>query len=150
MSTAQQTTAEVEIRAFVESWLNAYRSKDPDALVAHYIPNGRAFTLAPPLEYVNGDERQRAFTKEWFSGFEDSMEFSIRDLEIEIEGDLAYCLFFMQLAATPVGDQRFSFWYRITLGLRKVDGRWKISHEHESVPFHMDGRFRAAVELQPA
>ena len=26
---------------------------------------------------------------------------------------------------------------------------WRIAHAHTSVPFHMDGSFRAAVELQP-
>ena len=28
-------------------------------------------------------------------------------------------------------------------------GTWKIAHEHTSVPFYMDGSFRAAVDLEP-
>jgi hypothetical protein len=28
-------------------------------------------------------------------------------------------------------------------------GTWKIVHEHTSVPFHMDGSFRAATDLTP-
>jgi len=27
--------------------------------------------------------------------------------------------------------------------------RWLITHEHESVPFLMDGSFQAAIELKP-
>ena len=36
-----------------------------------------------------------------------------------------------------------------TLGLRKEDGAWVVTHEHESVPFDMDGSFRASIGLQP-
>ncbi|WP_446719495.1 hypothetical protein [Inquilinus sp. OTU3971] len=31
---------------------------------------------------------------------------------------------------------------------RAADG-WVIVHEHESVPFYMDGSLRAAVDLKP-
>ena len=27
--------------------------------------------------------------------------------------------------------------------------QWKIMHEHSSVPFYMDGSFKAAVDLKP-
>ncbi len=26
-------------------------------------------------------------------------------------------------------------WVRATLGCRRIDGRWLITHDHESVPF---------------
>jgi PhnB protein len=38
---------------------------------------------------------------------------------------------------------------RATVGLRKIDGKWSIVHEHLSVPFYMDGSYRAAVDLKP-
>ena len=40
-------------------------------------------------------------------------------------------------------------WFRSTLGFRKVGGEWKIVHEHESVPFLMDGSDKAALGLKP-
>jgi len=40
-------------------------------------------------------------------------------------------------------------WFRTTVVLKKVSGRWQIVHEHTSVPFYMDGSLRAAVDLQP-
>jgi ketosteroid isomerase-like protein len=39
----------------------------------------------------------------------------------------------------------FSMWFRITFGLRKTEGRWQITHSHESVPFNMDQTFKAAL-----
>jgi ketosteroid isomerase-like protein len=40
-------------------------------------------------------------------------------------------------------------WFRVTLGLRRIDGKWLVTHEHSSVPFYMDGSLRAAVDLNP-
>lgn len=54
------------------------------------------------------------------------------------------------MSATPKGTtDSFTLWYRVTIGLRRVDGRWLVVHEHESVPFLMDGSFAAAVDLKP-
>lgn len=33
--------------------------------------------------------------------------------------------------------------------LRNVDRKWQIVSDHTSVPFYMDGSYRAAVDLQP-
>jgi hypothetical protein len=38
---------------------------------------------------------------------------------------------------------------RATIGLQVIDGEWLIVHAHESVPFYMDGSFRAAIDLTP-
>ena len=40
-------------------------------------------------------------------------------------------------------------WMRSTLGFRKVSGAWKIAHGHSSLPFVMDGSYRAALDLKP-
>ena len=38
---------------------------------------------------------------------------------------------------------------RMTACYRKISGRWLITHEHVSVPFYMDGSYKAAVDLKP-
>jgi ketosteroid isomerase-like protein len=54
------------------------------------------------------------------------------------------------MTAIPKGaPSSFTMWYRVTLGLRRIDEQWLIVHEHTSVPFYMDGSFRAAVDLAP-
>jgi ketosteroid isomerase-like protein len=42
-----------------------------------------------------------------------------------------------------------NMWTRSTLGLRKIGDGWKITHEHNSAPFYMDGSGRPALDLQP-
>jgi PhnB protein len=50
---------------------------------------------------------------------------------------------------TKTDGEQVDLWFRATVGLRKIGGRWRITHEHESVPFYMDGSYRAAVDLKP-
>ena len=45
-------------------------------------------------------------------------------------------------------NESFSLWFRVR-GLRKTDGVWRVVHEHESVPFEMDGSFKASIGLKP-
>ena len=53
------------------------------------------------------------------------------------------------MSGRSVGGHEVELWYRQTLSFRKVDGAWKIAHEHSSVPFYMDGSFGAAIDLKP-
>ena len=41
-----------------------------------------------------------------------------------------------------------SMWLCVTLGLRKRDGPWQSTYEHESVPFCVDD-FRGHTDLEP-
>ena len=70
--------------------------------------------------------------------------------EVTIGGDVAFCHCLKKMSATPAcSTEPFALWYRSTAGLRRIDGEWLVVHEHTSTPFHMDGSFRAAVDLTP-
>ena len=86
----------------------------------------------------------------WFAGFDGPIEYEIRDVSVTAGEDVAFCHSLNRLSTTPRGmPQKFNLWFRATLCLRKVEGKWLISHEHNSTPFYMDGSLRAAVDLQP-
>jgi ketosteroid isomerase-like protein len=46
------------------------------------------------------------------------------------------------------GGEDQDLWFRTTMCLRKINARWRIVHDHSSVPFYMDGSYRAAVDLK--
>jgi ketosteroid isomerase-like protein len=148
MTTARSGTV-TEIQTTIDELVNAFRSRNANAIVAHYAPGGTWYSLDPPLTYAGGNEQHRHLVQEWLSGFEGPIEIKIRDLHVEASGDTAICHCLNQLSATQAGGESFAFWFRRTLGLRRIDGHWKITHDHQSVPFHMDGSFLAAVELTP-
>ena len=66
-----------------------------------------------------------------------------------MSGDTAYGFGLSHMTGTKTNGHEGDLWSRETLGFRKVGGAWKIAHEHSSVPFYMDGSFRAAVDLKP-
>jgi ketosteroid isomerase-like protein len=140
---------ESEIREVIEGKAATLRTGDVKALLAHYAPQVVEFSLAPPLRQPY-DAQDPAPVEGWIATFEAPPQRAVTQLEIVADGDVAYATSIDCLTGTPKGaTESFSLWYRVTLGLRKIDGRWLVTHEHESVPFEMDGSFRASVDLKP-
>jgi ketosteroid isomerase-like protein len=140
---------EVEIRKVVEGKAAALRTGDVKALLAYFADEVVEFSLAPPLRQPT-DAQDPAPTERWLATFETPPVREVTRLEIAASGDVAFTTSLDSLTATPKGaTESFTLWFRVTLGLRKIDGRWLVTHEHESVPFEMDGSFRASVGLQP-
>jgi PhnB protein len=134
------------IRAVVDDWAEAMRAKDVDGVTAHYAPGCVTFDLAPPLISTGADaEGLRA----WFTTWQGPIDYEIRDLSITAGNDAAFSHCLTWLSGTKADGETVAIWFRQTLGFRKVEGAWKIVHQHESVPFYMDGSYRAAVDLKP-
>ena len=88
------------------------------------------------------------------TGFDGPIEREPKELEVTVGGDVAFAHGLTALRATPAGAPgRSSCGRAPRIGLRRIDGRWRVTHYHESTPFHMemgaDGSFRAATDLQP-
>jgi ketosteroid isomerase-like protein len=140
--------AEEQIRALIEERIAAVRGKDAARAIATLADDVVAFELAPPLA-VNADKaRDQGSFEKWLAGFE-TIDVEVRDLKIETGGDVGFARALHHLTGTRPDGRKVSLWVRSTLGLRREDGAWKIAHAHTSVPFHMDGSFRAAIGLRP-
>jgi PhnB protein len=85
----------------------------------------------------------------WFETWEGPLGLEMRELRIAAGGDVAFCSSLNHMSGTKTDGAKPDLWFRQTLCFRKVGGAWKIAHTHESVPFYMDGSFRAAVDLAP-
>ena len=138
-----------EIREVIERKAALLETGDAKAVLSHYADTVVEYTLAPPLRQP-GDGPDPAALEAWMATFQAPPRREVTRLEITADGDVAFATSIDCLTATPRGSQEsFSLWFRVTLGLRRVDGRWLVTHEHESVPFEMDGSFRASVTLLP-
>ncbi|GAA3453056.1 YybH family protein [Dactylosporangium matsuzakiense] len=138
-----------EIRDVIERKAALLEQGDAKAILAHYAPTFVEFTLAPPLRQP-GDARDPGPLEAWIATFEAPPRRTVTHLEITTDGDVAFATSLDCLSAVPRGAaERFTLWFRVTLGLRRIDGRWLVTHEHESVPFEMDGSLRASVGLLP-
>ncbi len=150
-STTTTTTSEAQVRALLAQHVDAHARRDPAGILAVFAPGAARFDLAPPLQQgpgtVVGDVDG---VSAWLATFDGPVVIEHHDLVVRVDGDLAFAHALTRMAATPAGESEgFSFWLRSTYGLRRLGGEWSIVHEHQSVPFHMDGSFRAAVDLEP-
>lgn len=129
----------------------AHAARDPERLMAFYSAEPVLYTLAPPLQ--QGPDTAYGTTEglaKWFATFDGPVEIDYQDPVVTAAGDVAFVHTLTKMTATPAGaSESFSFWFRSTFGLRLQEDGWRIVHRHESTPFHMDGSFRAAVDLQP-
>ena len=139
-------SSEAQVRSVVEAWAKAMRAKDADGVVAHWADDLVQFDLAPPLRIV-GDDPQGL--KDWFASWRGQIGFAITELRVTASENVAFCHALVHLTGSRTDGSQSDVWFRETLGLRKAGGAWKIAHGHESVPMHMDGSFRAAIDLKP-
>jgi len=146
---AMPSADETQIRELIEARAAVLKTGAVDTIVSYYAPEVVQFSLAPPLQQST-DARNPEPLRQWLATFEAPPTREMTRLAISAGADVAFATSVDCLSATPKGmTESFSLWHRVTLGLRKIDGRWLITHEHESVPFEMDGSFRASVGLQP-
>lgn len=149
--TTTTTEQAAEVRDVLDSQSRAYAARDVDGILAPYADGAVRYDLAPPLQQGPGTLVGDAEgVRVWLSGFTGAVLMDHHDVVVRVDGALAVVHALSRMTATPAGaGGSFSFWFRSTLALSLVGGHWRIVHEHRSVPFHMDGSFRAAVDLTP-
>ena len=61
---------------------------------------------------------------------------------------MAFGHYLYRVTGTTREGGEVDMWVRATLGLRRIDGEWRITHEHHSVPFDAETG-GAALDLEP-
>jgi ketosteroid isomerase-like protein len=149
-ATSVHSTEEDQIRHLMAEREIAMRGRDAETIVARYSAGTVKFDLSPPLQHTGAEVVDVNRLRTWFAGFDGPIEYEIRDLSVTAAADLAFAHSLNRLSTTPKGSpQPFNLWFRATVCLRRVDGAWQITHEHNSTPFYMDVPFKAAIDLQP-
>lgn len=144
-----EVPAEVGIRKLLEIRAHAIRNRDAHSVTALYSDDAVGFLLSPPLRVDTAELRDPSGLARWFAGWTGPIETDIRELRIVARGEIGFATALERLAATAVDGKRTDMWMRATYCFRLDNGEWKITSVHESVPFAMDGSYRALLELRP-
>ena len=128
------TIAEDELRAVVEERVRAVHAKDPVPLAARQAADVVTFDVLPPLA-ARGSAAVREKTRAWFDAYAGDIGYEVRNLQVTAGDDVGFCSFVYRVSGTLAAGGEVDMWVRATLGCRRVDGRWLIVHDHESVPF---------------
>lgn len=128
---------ETEIRAMAMAWSKALEDKDADRLVAEYVPDCVVFDVKPP-HLILGREAYRRMWQQCLPYFPARFRSEHRDFTIAVGGDAAFAhtLHHIEPIGEPAPPGGFT-WMRVTTGYRRIAGRWKVVHEHVSVPVDM-------------
>ena len=140
-----EISAESDVAKVIDAISQGLRNKDAAAVVKQYTSDALLFDLAPPLaRRIDANQ-----LSQWLDTWDGPVNQELRDMKIVVRGDLAFAYGFIHVSAKTNSGEDAAWWMRATACLTKQGGGWKIMHEHTSVPFHMDGSFRAALDLSP-
>jgi uncharacterized protein (TIGR02246 family) len=142
-----KATDEAEIRRQIERRVMAVQDKDIAGLVSNYAPDVVSFDVVNQLQY-KGSEAIRKRLEEWFGSFQSQIGYEVRDLSISVGEAVAFCHFLFRVSGTLADGGAVGMWVRATACLRKIDGKWMITHEHDSVPFDATSG-KASLDLEP-
>src|SRR5688572_26516223 len=126
---------EAAIRQLIAAWSNALEAKDVDGLTADYAPDALLFDAIPPYKTA-GAAKIREVWANCLPYFPETFKSEHRDLVIHVDGDLAFVHGLHHFVPTPADDPSGQTWMRVTACYRRIDGRWKVVHEHVSIPFN--------------
>jgi len=132
---ARSETDENEIKKLIEEWAAAVRRHDLPAILAHHDPNIVMFDVPPPFQSKGIKEYEQTWHL-LFQYHKRGVAFDIEEISVTAGEDVAFAVVVMRCGPNSSNDpaDKDGFQFRLTVGLCKVGGQWRITHEHHSVP----------------
>jgi uncharacterized protein (TIGR02246 family) len=123
-----------QIRDLIERWADAVHAGDLETVVADHGDEIVMFDVPPPERGVRGIDAYRETWPPFFEWQRQGASFEIEELDVIAGEDVAFAYALLR-CGTPDELQRDpENRLRLTIGLRKDDGRWIVVHEHHSFP----------------
>ena len=124
---------EAEIRALIERWAKAVHACDMESVLADHTDNIVMFDVPPPNE-VRGKAAYRETWPPFFEHQKRGAVFEIVSLEVTAGNDVAFAHALLRCGTDEEFRKDPDNRLRLTIGLRKLAGRWAVAHEHHSFP----------------
>jgi uncharacterized protein (TIGR02246 family) len=128
------TDDERQIRALLERWAEAVHAGDLDRVLADHSPDIVMFDVPPPKEGVRGIDAYRDTWPPFFEWQRQGAVFDLVELDVSAGADVAFAHALLRCGTANELQQDPDLRLRLTIGLRKDDGRWVVTHEHHSFP----------------
>ena len=123
---------EIQIRQIIEDWAAAVRSGDIDRILAYHAGDIVMYDVPKPFQSIGID----AYRKTWdtFFAYTKPGVFDILELHVVADQQVAFCYATMKCEDKSNSIEYVELDFRLTVGLKKINGQWTIVHEHHSVP----------------
>lgn len=130
------TSIDAEVRALLESRVDAAQAKDIDRLMSHYSSDIVYFDVVPPMQFAGTLEVRRNFVR-WFEGYDGPISLKTHQMAVEASADVAVAHMLHLDSGIRTNGLEASIWVRSTVSCRRSKGAWLITHEHISLPINM-------------
>jgi ketosteroid isomerase-like protein len=124
---------EKDIQGLIERWAKAVRDQDRAGIRTDHDSEILMFDVPPPL-LSRGLDAYMATWERFLSWSEKPVAFDFHDLKITAGKDVAFATAIGRCAGIDANGKREELEFRLTTCLRKIDGRWRVTHEHHSLP----------------
>jgi uncharacterized protein (TIGR02246 family) len=125
---------EDHIRTLIERWAEAVHAGDIDGVLADHARDIVMYDVPPPYDGVRGIDAYRDTWPGFFEWQARGAAFEIVSLQVTAGEDVAYAHALLRCGTREELESNPANRLRLTLGLRKEDGRWFVAHEHHSFP----------------
>jgi uncharacterized protein (TIGR02246 family) len=126
------TTSEAEIHTLIARWSKAVRDQDTAGIRAGHHPDILMFDVPPPF-LSRGLDAYMATWGTFFAYQAKPVQFDFHDVAITAGTDVAFATAIGRCCDLSSGE-KVDLEFRLTIGFRKLEGRWLITHEHHSIP----------------
>ena len=133
MTAGSPSNDQKDIQGLIESWAKAVRDQDRAGIRADHDSEILMFDVPPPL-LSRGLDAYMATWERFLSWSEKPVAFDFDDLKITAGKDVAFATAIGRCAGIDANGKREELEFRLTTCLRKIDGRWRVTHEHHSLP----------------
>ena len=124
---------EAAVREVFDAWTAAVRRRDIPAIMENHSPDVVMFDVPPPFQ-SNGMDAYRKTWDLFYSWTNEPIPFEVAETTVMAGNDVAFIVATMHCAEPGLDGKAIPLEFRLTVGLRKIDDRWLITHEHHSVP----------------
>ena len=125
------------IYTLIEQWQQAVVSQDIDKIVSFYVEDIVAFDAVGALQF-NGKAAYRAHWEECMKHCPGPGIFEFHQLHIVEAADSAFAHWLAHCGGTGPDGEVKACWMRVTAGYQRINGQWKVVHEHWSAPCDME------------
>lgn len=120
------TSDESQVRMVIENWARAVSAGDRAGILARHSGDLLMFDFPATVKGLEAYDRTWDF---FYADPRGPISFAPRAIEVTAGDDVAFASCIVDCDGTSAGPLDF----RLTTGLRKIEGEWVIVHEHHSL-----------------
>jgi uncharacterized protein (TIGR02246 family) len=121
-----------EIEALIRRWVDAIDRSDLDGVLADHTDDIVMFDVPPPHAGHRGTDEYAACWPPFMEWQSNGAIFELTELHVAADGDVAYAFALLRCGTAQQFESEPDRRLRLTLGLRRENGAWRIAHEHHS------------------